>query len=147
MRRLLGILRRTDEELALAPQPSLRHLDTLIEQTRKAGVPVALHVEGAPEPLPPSVDLSAYRIVQEALTNTLKHAGPTQARVTVHYRKDEIELGISDDGLGTTKGEGSGQGLIVRERVALYGGVLESGRQTGGGFLVRARLPLDVDRP
>jgi len=148
MRRLLGILRRTDEEPALAPQPSLKHLDALIEQVREAGLPVELRVEGAAEPLPPGVDLSAYRIVQEALTNTLKHAGPSRARVAIHYRSDEIELEISDDGVGNVNGDGSGQGLIgMRERVALYGGVLHSGRQNGGGYLVRARLPLDQNRP
>ncbi len=148
MRRLLGILRRTDEEPALAPQPSLKHLDALIEQVREAGLPVELRVEGAAEPLPPGVDLSAYRIVQEALTNTLKHAGPSHARVAIHYRSDEIELEISDDGGGNVNGGGSGQGLIgMRERVALYSGVLHSGRQNGGGYLVRARLPLDPNRP
>ncbi len=148
MRRLLGILRRTDEEPALAPQPSLKHLDALIEQVREAGLPVELRVEGAADPLPPGVDLSAYRIVQEALTNTLKHAGPSHARVAIHYRSDEIELEISDDGVGNVNGDGSGQGLIgMRERVALYSGVLHSGRQNGGGYLVRARLPLDPNRP
>ncbi len=148
MRRLLGILRRTDEEPALAPQPSLKHLDALIEQVREAGLPIELRVEGAAEPLPPGVDLSAYRIVQEALTNTLKHAGPSHARVAIHYRSDEIELEISDDGGGNVNGGGSGQGLIgMRERVALYSGVLHSGRQNGGGYLVRARLPLDPNRP
>jgi len=148
MRRLLGILRRTDEELALAPQPGLKHLDALIEQIREAGLPVELRVEGAAEPLPPGVDLSAYRIVQEALTNTLKHAGPSHARVAIHYRGDEIELEISDDGVGTVNGDGTGQGLIgMRERVALYGGVLHSGRQNGGGYFVRTRLPLDPNQP
>jgi len=148
MRRLLGILRRTDEEPALAPQPGLKHLDALIEQVREAGLPVELRVEGMAEPLPPGVDLSAYRIVQEALTNTLKHAGPSHARVAIHYRGDEIELEISDDGVGTVNGDGTGQGLIgMRERVALYSGVLHSGRQNGGGYLVRARLPLDPNRP
>jgi signal transduction histidine kinase len=148
MRRLLGILRRTDAELALAPQPSLEHLNTLIEQMREAGLPVELCIEGEVEPLSPGVDLSAYRIVQEALTNTLKHAGPARARVEIHYRDDEVELEISDDGRGTGRGGGSGQGLIgMHERVALYGGVLESGERDTGGYLVRARLPLDSDQP
>ncbi len=147
MRRLLGVLRRTDADLSLAPQPGLGDLDELIGQVREAGLPVELHVEGEPEPLPPGVDLSAYRIVQEALTNTLKHAGPAHARVTVRYRNDEVELEITDDGAGTGKGGGSGQGLIgMRERVAIYGGVFESGRQNDG-YLVRARLPLDANRP
>ncbi len=148
MRRLLGILRRTDAELALAPQPSLRHLDALIEQVRESGLPVELHTEGETRPLPPGVDLSAYRIVQEALTNALKHAGPARARVEIHYGDDEVELEVTDDGPGTGRGGGAGQGLVgMRERVALYGGVLESGKRNGGGYLVRARLPLDSDRP
>jgi signal transduction histidine kinase len=147
MRRLLGTLRRTDAELALAPQPSLEHLNTLIEQIREAGLPVELRIEGEAEPLPPGVDLSAYRIVQEALTNALKHAGPARARVEIHYRGDEVELEVSDDGRGTSRGGGSGQGLIgMHERVALYGGVLESGKRDAGGYLVRAKLPLDSDR-
>jgi signal transduction histidine kinase len=147
MRRLLGILRRTDAELSLAPQPSLRHLDALIGQVREAGLPVQLRIEGQAHPLPPGVDLSAYRIVQEALTNVLKHAGPAHARVTIHYRDDELDVEVSDDGAGTGNGEGSGKGLIgMRERVALYGGDLQSGKQEGG-YLVRARLPLDSGRP
>lgn len=147
MRRLLGVLRRTDADLSLAPQPGLDDLDDLIGQVREAGLPVELHIEGEPEPLQPGVDLSAYRIVQEALTNTLKHAGPASARVTVRYRNDEVELEVADDGPGTGKGGGSGQGLIgMRERVAIYGGVFENGRHNGG-YLVRARLPLDANRP
>ncbi|MDP8908861.1 MAG: histidine kinase, dimerization and phosphoacceptor region, partial [Chloroflexota bacterium] len=93
------------------------------------------------------VDLSAYRIVQEALTNTLKHAGPARAGVTIRYRPSEVELEVNDDGNGDGKGEGAGQGLIgMRERVAIYGGVFESGRQNGG-YVVRAWLPLDPSRP
>lgn len=148
MRRLLGVLRRTDADLSLAPQPGLDNLDDLIGQIREAGLPVELRIEGEPEPLPPGVDLSAYRIVQEALTNTLKHAGPAHARVTVRYRNDEVELEVADDGAGNGTGGGSGQGLIgMRERVAIYGGVFESGRRNGDGYLVRARLPLDANRP
>lgn len=147
MRRLLGVLRRTDAEPALTPQPGLGSLDALVEQFRESGLPVELRVEGEPEPLPPGVDLSAYRIVQEALTNALKHAGPARARVEIHYGDDEVALEITDDGPGNGKGGGAGQGLIgMRERVALYGGVLENGKRNGGGYLVRARLPLDPDR-
>jgi len=143
MRRLLGILRDSDEELALAPQPSLRHLDGLVEDVREAGLPVELRIEGDAGPLPPGVDVSAYRIVQEALTNTLKHAGPARARVVVRYAGDELELEISDDGRAGGKG-GDGHGLVgMSERVAVVGGFLESGTQPEGGFLVRARLPLD----
>ena len=148
MRRLLGTLHRTDAELTLAPQPSLRRLEDLIEQVRDAGLPVELHVEGEAASLPPGVDLSAYRIVQEALTNTLKHAGASHAKVVVHYRDDELELEVTDDGSGNGDGGGSGQGMIgMRERVALYGGVLESGRKAGGGYVVRALLPLESNQP
>lgn len=146
LRRLLGVLRRTDAELSLTPQPGLGSLDALIAQFRDSGLPVELIVEGESRPLPPGVDLSAYRIVQEALTNTLKHAGPARADVLVRYSNDEVELEITDDGAGNEKGGGSGQGLIgMRERVTLYSGVLESGQRDGGGYLVRARLPLDSD--
>ena len=148
MRRLLGVVRRTDAELALAPQPGLGRLGDLIEQMREAGMPVELRVEGEAVSLPPGVDLSAYRVVQEALTNTLKHAGPAHADVVIHYRDDELEVEIKDDGAGNGKGGGSKQGLIgMRERVALYGGTLESGKKAGGGYVVRARLPLDANRP
>ena len=147
MRRLLGILRRADEELTLTPQPSLKHLETLIEQVREAGLPVELHIEGEAKPLPPGVDLSAYRIVQEALTNSLKHAGPSHAQVVIHYRADELALEITDDGTGNGEDGGAGQGLIgMRERVTLYGGVFQSGRRDSSGYSVRARLPLDSDR-
>ena len=147
MRRLLGILRRTEAELVLAPQPSLSQLDALIEQLRASGLPVELRIEGEAKPLPPGVDLSAYRIVQEALTNSLKHAGPSHAQVVIHYRANELALEITDDGTGNGEGGGAGQGLIgMRERVTLYGGVFQSGRRESGGYSVRARLPLDSDR-
>ena len=147
MRRLLGMLRASDEELALAPQPSLDQLDALLEQVRAAGLPVELTVEGAPAELPPGVDLSAYRIVQEALTNALKHAGPAQARVTVRYGEGELELEIADDGTGSGDGKGSGHGLIgMRERVSVYGGELHAGHRPGGGYALRARLPLGSAR-
>jgi signal transduction histidine kinase len=147
MRRLLGMLRRDDEEIALAPQPSLRYLDTLAAQIREAGLPVDLSVEGEPIELPPGVDLSAYRIVQEALTNALKHAGPATARVVVRYGKDDLELEIADTGPGAAASDGEGHGLVgMRERVSLYGGRLEAGPRDGGGFAVRARLPLDSSR-
>ena len=144
MRRLLGMLRRDDEEIALAPQPSLRYLDALAAQVREAGLPVDLSVEGEPTELPPGVDLSAYRIVQEALTNALRHAGPATARVVVRYRENDLELEIADTGLGTGASDGEGHGLAgMRERVSLYGGKIETGPRDGGGFAVRARLPLD----
>ena len=143
LRRMLGILRHTGEEPALDPQPGLGQLHALVEQFSESGLPVEVSIEGEAKPLPPGVDLSAYRIVQEALTNTLKHAGPAYTRVTVRYRDADIELEVIDDGAGTGKGGGSGHGLIgMRERAALYGGTFESGEREGGGYFVRARLPL-----
>jgi signal transduction histidine kinase len=147
MRRLLGMLRRDDEEIALAPQPSLRYLDNLAEQVREAGLPVDVSIEGKPNELSPGVDLSAYRIVQEALTNALKHAGPATARVVVRYRENDVELEIADTGLGAGASNEGGHGLAgMRERVSLYGGKIEAGPRHGGGFAVKARLPLDSDR-
>jgi signal transduction histidine kinase len=144
MRRLLGMLRTDDEQIALAPQPSLRYLDALAAQVGEAGLAVDLSVEGEPIELPPGVDLSAYRIVQEALTNALKHAGPATARVVVRYRENDLELEITDTGLGAGASDGEGHGLVgMRERVSLYGGKIEAGPQDGGGFAVRARLPME----
>ena len=144
MRRLLGLLRADDEEVALAPQPSLAHLDTLVAHVRDAGLPVEVRVEGRPRELAPGVDLSAYRIVQEALTNALKHAGQARARVVVHYGDEVLELEVADTGAGDANGGGGGgHGLAgMRERVAVFGGELESGPRSEGGFAVRARLPL-----
>jgi signal transduction histidine kinase len=148
MRRSLGVLRRQGSAAPLAPQPGMDGLDTLIEQARDRGLDVELVSEGRPGPLPPGVDLSAYRIVQEALTNTLKHAGSRHARVVVGYGDQQLELHISDDGSAPgrvpepTEG-GDGHGLIgMRERVALYGGELHADHRPEGGFVVRASLPL-----
>jgi signal transduction histidine kinase len=145
MRRLLGMLRRSDDELELAPQPSMDHVGRLVDQVREAGLPVTLEVEGDPVPLAPGVDLSAYRIVQEALTNALKHAGPASARVTVRYGRDDLDLEIVDDGAGGSNGNGNGgHGLIgMRERVHLFGGNLDAGARREGGYAVRARLPIE----
>jgi signal transduction histidine kinase len=144
MRRLLGILRADDESIALAPRPGLRDLDRLVEQVREAGLPVELVVEGDPIELAPGIDLSAYRIVQEALTNAMRHAGPTSARVLVRYGGSRLDLEVTDTGLGGSTGRGEGHGLLgMRERVALYGGQLEAGPQPDGGFSVRAELPLE----
>ena len=144
MRRLLGVLRRAEDGPALAPQPTLRELDALAAHVCEAGLPVELRVEGAPVPLPPGVDVSAFRSVQEALTNALKHAGrPARARVTVRYEPGAVEVEIEDDGTGEGTGGGTGHGLIgMRERVELYGGRLDAGRSDGGGYTVKARLPL-----
>jgi signal transduction histidine kinase len=145
MRRLLELMRRDDEQVALAPQPTLTHLDTLLESVRAAGLPVDLRIDGEPTHLPRGVDLSAYRIVQEALTNALKHAGPARARVTVTYAEDRLGLEIADDGAGGTNAHEQGHGLLgMRERVALHGGSLRSGAQPGGGYAVSVRLPLDA---
>jgi signal transduction histidine kinase len=143
MRRLLGMLRRSDEELTLAPQPSLKELERLVEQVRAAGLPVQVAIEGEARELPPGVDLSAYRIVQEALTNALRHAGPARARVVVRYRPDDLELEIADDGPSTDDASGPGYGLVgMRERVSVYGGELQAGRRPEGGYALRVRLPL-----
>jgi signal transduction histidine kinase len=143
MRRLLGMLRVGGEPPAHTPQPTLRELDELVAQVREAGLPVELQVEGEPAALPPGVAVSAYRIVQEALTNVLKHAGPARARVVVRYAGRELELEIVDDGRGSIRAGEAGHGLVgMRERVALYGGDFDAGTRNGGGFVVRARLPL-----
>jgi signal transduction histidine kinase len=147
MRRLLGMLRFDDEEIALAPQPSLSRIDELVASLGAASMPVEVRIEGKPVELPPGVDVSAFRIVQEALTNALKHAGPARARVTVRYTPDDLELEIVDDGRGNGHGGGTGQGLVgIRERVAVYGGDVESGRRPEGGYVLRARLPLGSSR-
>jgi signal transduction histidine kinase len=148
LRRLLGILRSGDEQLAIGPQPGLGSLQSLVEQVRASGLPVELRIEGEPVHLPAGIDLSAYRIVQEALTNVVKHAGNASAEVVVRYGTHAFELDIVDDGRGGTSSvNGSGHGLIgMRERVALYGGTLETGTRDGGGYEVCARLPLG-DKP
>jgi signal transduction histidine kinase len=143
MRRLLGIMRTETEPPALAPQPGLGTLPELVEQLRQSGLPVELTVEGTPVKLPAGVDLSAYRIVQEALTNTLKHAGPAHAWVAVRYAGEDVEIEVANDGNSQNSGDGGGHGLVgMRERVALCGGELESGPRPGGGFKISARLPV-----
>ena len=149
MRRLLGVLRRDgDESLARAPQPSVRHLDALVHQMREAGLPIDFAVEGRPRDLAAGLDLSAYRIVQEALTNVLKHAGAARAEVRLCYGDHALELQVRDDGRGRAAAlvgarSGGGNGLVgMRERVALYGGELSAGPRRGGGYEVKATLPL-----
>ncbi|MBN8870993.1 MAG: sensor histidine kinase [Solirubrobacterales bacterium] len=144
LRRLLGLLRDDGAPAALEPQPGLGELEALITQVRSAGLEVDLRVEGTPSAVDPGVALSVYRVVQEALTNALRHSGADRTAVMVRYLPDEIELEVSDDGDGTgTNGSGDGHGLTgMRERVALYGGQLQAERRTEGGFAVHARLPL-----
>jgi signal transduction histidine kinase len=143
MRRLLGML-RGDANEPLAPQPGLGDVPVLVDQLREAGLPVELHVAGERRELPVGIELSAYRIVQEALTNALKHAGEASARVDIRYGTDSLELEIADDGTGvSTPVSSGGHGLVgMRERVALYGGRLDTGRQPSGGFVVRVLLPI-----
>jgi signal transduction histidine kinase len=147
MRRLLGILRGDEHETQLAPQPGIADLDALVEQVRAAGLPVDVVVEGEPKRLPPGVDLAAYRVVQEALTNVLKHAGAARAQVAIRYGAAVLELAVTNDGHVRRNGRG-GHGLVgMRERVALYGGEFEAGPRPPGGYAVRATLPLDTAAP
>ena len=147
MRRLVGLLRESDEGLALSPQPTLSQLQLLVDQVRAAGLPVELSIEGNPVELPPGVDLSAYRIVQESLTNALKHAGPARVRVSLRYRPGRLDVEVVDDGSGTGNGKDGGQGLLgMRERASVYGGELDAGPQAGGGYAVRVRLPYASER-
>ncbi len=141
LRRLLGVVRGDGAEFA--PQPGLDGLDELVAQVRSAGLAVAISVEGAPRPLPAGIDLSAYRVVQEALTNTLKHAHASRADVALRYGEDTLDVEVRDDGSGNGNGGGSGSGLIgMRERVVAFGGSLSTGPGAGGGFTVSARFPL-----
>ena len=143
LRRLLGVLRRGDEELALAPQPSLVRIGALVARTRDAGLPVELEVAGDPVHLPPGVDAAAFRIVQEALVNVARHAAATRALVRVDYEPEAVELVVSDDGRGDDGPLRDGRGLVnLRVRVALYGGELRAGRRRPRGFELRARLPI-----
>ncbi|MEV0147563.1 MULTISPECIES: histidine kinase [unclassified Nonomuraea] len=158
MRNIVGVL-RAGARAELGPQPGTRDLPALVEQTREAGLATGLTVEGPPGPIPAGVDLAAYRLVQEGLTNALRHAGAgATARVTVRYEPRELDVRVEDDGGGPDGGrdagggsgadggrgaDGSGHGLVgIRERVALYGGILSIGPRPGGGFEVRARFPL-----
>jgi signal transduction histidine kinase len=143
---LRGLLRTVHEDASYEPQPGLGSIDRLVEQVRATGLEVSLAIEGAARPLPWSVDLSAYRIVQEALTNTLKHAGAAHATVHLRYG-EQLGLEIRDDGRGDTNGAGAGTGLIgMRERVAMLGGTVKTGSLPEGGYLVSARIPIDGER-
>ena len=143
MRRLLGAMRRDGDDLALAPQPGLGNLGALSEQVGRAGLPVRLQVDGEPYPLPDALDVSAYRIVQEGLTNALKHARASQAEVVVRYGSDDLQIEVRDNGTGAIHTDGHGHGLVgIRERVKIYGGEMSAGTATGGGFVLSTRLPL-----
>jgi len=147
MRRMIGVLRHGDQELAGATAPALSQLGVLVARARAAGLPVELRIDGEPRELTPGLDLVAFRVVQEALTNAIKHAGPARALVRVTFTTGTLQLEISDTGRGPAPAYGHtdspGQGLVgMRERLVLYGGELETGRALGGGFTVRARIPL-----
>ncbi|HXW86688.1 MAG TPA: sensor histidine kinase [Streptosporangiaceae bacterium] len=147
MRRLLAVMRRDGDRAELAPQPGLDGLNSLVNDIGRAGLPVELHVEGEPFPLPRGIDLSAYRIAQEALTNALKHAHASHADVTICYTPEEVQIEVRDNGHGAVTSNGHGHGLIgIRERVKLYGGDMTAGTTDGGGFILSTRLPLPDPR-
>jgi signal transduction histidine kinase len=140
LRRVLGVLH---EQAEYEPQPGLAQVDRLLRQVRATGLDVAFEVQGATRPLPAAVDLSAYRIVQEALTNTLRHARAEHVRVRIRYGS-RLELEVRDDGSGPANGGGPGRGLVgMRERVALLGGSLATGPAPGGGYRVAAEIPIE----
>ncbi len=143
MRRLFGVLRSRGDAVSLAPQPGLAELDALLAQVRAAGLEVELRREGEAVDLPPGVDLAVYRIVQEGLTNTLRHAGARRAWVTLCQGESMLDVAVEDDGRGARGGTDGGHGLVgVRERVQLYDGEVETGERAGGGFRLAARLPV-----
>ena len=147
MRRLLGAMRRDDEDAELGPQPGLSTLEPLLDAFGRAGLPVRLQVDGESAPLPRGLDLSAYRIIQEGLTNALKHAHASHADVRVRYEPDELLIDVRDDGDGPSASDGLGHGLVgVRERVKLYGGEMSAGALREGGFALTTRLPLEGGR-
>ena len=143
MRRLLAAMRPDGDEAELVPQPGLDGLNSLLAEVGRAGLPVELHLEGQPYPLPRGIDLSAYRIVQEGLTNVLKHATASDADVIVRFRPDEVEIEVRDNGGGATASDGLGHGLVgIRERVKIYGGEMSARAEPGGGFVLSTRLPV-----
>jgi signal transduction histidine kinase len=143
MRHLLDAMREDGAGAELAPLPGLDRLDRLLEEIGHAGLPVRLSISGDRFPLPGGLDISAYRIVQEGLTNALKHASATQAEVSLHYAPDQLSIQVSDNGRGAAPGSSTGHGLIgIRERVRLYGGEMTTSTPGAGGFVLGARLPL-----
>ena len=148
MRLLLGAMRNGSDEVELTPQPGLANLEPLLEEVRGAGLEVALHVEGERVPLPHAIDLSAYRIVQEGLTNALKHARASHADVVLGYTPDELSIAVRDDGRGAGASDRLGHGLVgIRERVTLFGGEMSAGPADGKGFVLSTRLPLRAAEP
>jgi len=143
LRRLLGMLRAPELEPERAPQPGLDQLGLLVGRMREAGLPVELLVEGDAHPLAAGLELTAYRVVQEGLTNALKHARPSHVEIVIRYGNGRLGVSVENDGV-TTAGNGSGHGLIgMNERVTLYGGTLRAGLRPGGGFCVEAEIPLE----
>ena len=145
VRGILNVLRQADELDERSPAPRLAQLDVLVENATRAGLPTSVTVRGQARTLAPTVDLTAYRIVQESLTNALRYAGPTTARVTLSYADDELDVEVLDGGRGRTDGtpEGAGHGIAgMRERAEAVGGTLIAGPAPEGGFRVQARLPL-----
>jgi signal transduction histidine kinase len=149
LRRLLGVLRAGEEPAPeYGPQPGLDQLPGLADQLTHSGVEVVLTTEGTPRPLPGGLDLAAYRIAQEAVTNALKHAGRGPVTVALRYGRDDVEIEVLDRGGPGTAADGGGHGLAgMRERTALYGGELDHGRREDGGYRVRARLPVPPATP
>ena len=144
MRRLLGAMRSATDGFALAPQSGLADLDALAEQVSRAGLPVRVHTDGMPRTLPPALDVSAFRIVQEGLTNALKHSGAERVDVNVGYPAGELLIEVRDDGRGPADGGEAGFGLAgIRERVSIYGGEMTARAREGGGFVLRARIPIE----
>ena len=143
MRGLLGAMRAPGDAGERAPQPDLSGLGALVEGIGRSGLSAELDIEGSPRPLPPAMELSAYRIVQEGLTNALKHSGAEHVKVSVLYDDDALAIEVRDDGRGTGADDGMGHGLVgVRERVLVYGGEMSAGRDAAGGFLLSSRLPI-----
>jgi signal transduction histidine kinase len=148
MRHLLDAMREDGDGVELAPQPGLERLDALLQDVRRAGLPVELRVDGDRSPLPRGLDISAYRIIQEGLTNALKHAHASRADVSLHYDPAQLRIEVRDDGRGAVVGNGQGHGLVgIRERVKLYGGEMSTEASAAGGFLLTTRLPLPTQRP
>jgi signal transduction histidine kinase len=148
LRRMLGLMTDEKADTQRSPQPTLKQLDTLIERARHAGLDVELQEEGERFPLAAGADLAAYRVVQEALTNTLKHAGPTRATVALHWKPDALDIEIADAGTQDASAQtlgGAGQGLVgMRERLELYGGHVDARPEDDGGFVVQASIPRDT---